>query len=147
MNRLPLHLVRQLPLCDESAARLSGCAKKFSGTFSTRRAKVKKMYAFLLKPTAEAINGHMRWYAEQNADVTDHLLRVWEYVTKRFEGYSASGRDEIVRYMCHWHADFLGISWVRFYSMLKDPRRPSPGFSWTWLAGEWKYDPTLHVLR
>ena len=72
MHRVPLHL---FDLCDESAARLSVCSKAFdTPEFSDVRSKVRRMYAFLDAPSAEAIDDHMRWYFEQNMNVPVHLL-------------------------------------------------------------------------
>lgn len=143
MHRVPL---RVFDLSDESAARLSVCSKAFdTPEFSNVRTKVRKMYAFLDTPTAEAIDDHMRWYSEQNINVSDHLSRVWKVISERFESYPADQRDEIVRYMCSYHRSYLGMSYTSFMFFLQDPRRPSPGYFWRWSGGRWVYDPTLSV--
>ena len=139
MNRVPLYL---FPLCDKSKACLSACSRDFNTKeFRDVRKRVRDHYACVVSPEAEAIDAHMKWFASQNVRVSEHLQRVWEVLSGRFSEYSASQRDEVIRYMCFFHRDYLGISKTEYVFFLKDPRPPSPGYFWRWSRGEWIYDP------
>lgn len=113
------------------------------------RERTRDMYGILKEPTYASIHRHMEWWCSQQKNAVNHLVILWDIFCARFEEYSAEHRDELVLYMCmstDTHRELLGLSWVGFYCLLKDPRPSAPSHEHVWQRGKWVYKG-LHGMR